>query len=187
MPNVTISVPDDLKEEMDKLSREVSWSEICRKAISRYLVERKNPVPRIEIDYRISTLNVKDWQTGYPTLKIDLKIFNHMASSITTDRILSVVTFWRYDERFPVGTAYDFDKRVIGANLSGGATVKLILLKEKIQQLQDKFTSTFDCRADCTVYVEDFNQPYRREISFKIPIDIWQDIIKKSLEVSNSE
>jgi hypothetical protein len=186
MPNVTISVTDELKEEMDQFS-EVSWSGICREAISRYIAERKTPVPRIEIDYRISTLNVKDWQTGYPTLKIDLKIFNKMASSIITDRILSVVTFWRYDERFPVGIAYDFHKRVIGANSSGGATVDLILLKEKIRKLQDKFTSTFDCRAECTVYVEGFNQAYRREVSFKIPIDVWQDVVKKSLEVSNSK
>ena len=66
MPNLTINVPDQLKAEMDTLS-EVNWSEICRKAISRYIAQRKNPSPQIELDVRTSTLTEYDYGTGYPT------------------------------------------------------------------------------------------------------------------------
>ena len=49
MPNVTITVSEELKAQMDNYS-EVSWSEICRNAISQYISQRENPTPKIELD-----------------------------------------------------------------------------------------------------------------------------------------
>ena len=88
MPNVTISVSDELKADMDRIA-EVNWSEVCRNAISRYITERKNPSPNIELDLRSSRLTADTFETGYPTLSIDLRIYNKMDSAITVDRILS--------------------------------------------------------------------------------------------------
>lgn len=40
MPNLTLSIPEDLKKEMDSMP-EINWSEIARKAISEKTVEFK--------------------------------------------------------------------------------------------------------------------------------------------------
>ncbi|MBN1376820.1 hypothetical protein JW949_00620 [Candidatus Woesearchaeota archaeon] len=38
MPTITLSVPEDLKKEMDK-SREINWSEVARTAIKKKIEE----------------------------------------------------------------------------------------------------------------------------------------------------
>lgn len=40
MPNITLSVSNEMKERMDNFS-EVSWSDVCRSAIQAYLEERE--------------------------------------------------------------------------------------------------------------------------------------------------
>ena len=40
--NITISIPDDLKAEMDKYS-EVNWSQVVLKAIKDYIAKRQIP------------------------------------------------------------------------------------------------------------------------------------------------
>lgn len=185
MPNVTISVSDELKDRMDTLS-EVNWSEICRKAIARYIDERKYLTPNIELDLRNSRLTDYAFETGYPTLSIDLRIYNKMDSEIKVDRILSNVTFFRQNRAYHVGAAHDLHKRIIGANSVGGATIHLPLFKEKIRDLEDEFNSTFDCHVSCTVYVEGFRNEYNREVKTLIPIDVWNDVVKKVLKKPKS-
>jgi len=181
MPNVTISVSDELKAEMDTLS-EVNWSEVCRKAISRYIAQRKNPVPDIELDLRVSRLIPDSFETGYPTLSIDLRIYNKMESEITVDRILSNASFIKDGRVYAIGSGYDLHKRNIGPNSAGGAQIHLILLREKISKLKDVFKSTFPCIIRCVVYIEGFRNPYNQEVKTRIPIDDWNDIVKKVLE-----
>lgn len=186
MVNVTISVTDELKAEMDKL-QEVSWSEICRNAISRYIAQRKNTTPKIELDVRNSRLTDYAFETGYPTLSVDLRIYNKMDSEITVDRILSNVMFFLQSNAYPVGSANDLHRRIIGANSVGGATIHLPLFKEKILDLKDMFNSTFDCRITCTVYVEGFRNEYNREVKTQIPIDVWEDVVRKALKAPQSK
>ena len=183
MPNVTISVPDGLKNEMDQYP-EVSWSGICRKAIKRYVNKRKNPTPNIQLDLSSSRLTADIFDTGYPTLTVDLRIYNKMDSAIITDRILANIAFFKENQRFAVGLAYDLHKRLIGANSVGGATIRIPLLKEKIEELQHTFKSSIDCRVNCTVYVDGFEQYYNREVRTTIPIDVWQSVLEKSLKTS---
>ena len=38
--NLTVSIPDDLKTEMDKYP-EVNWSQVAKKAIETYIKERQ--------------------------------------------------------------------------------------------------------------------------------------------------
>ena len=182
MPNVTISVPEDLKNEMDQYT-EVSWSGICRKAIKRYVDKRKNPTPKIQLDLSSSRLTADVFDTGYPTLTIDLRIYNKMDSAITTDRILANISFWKENQIFAVGLTNDLHKRLIGANSVGGATLRVPLVKEKIEALKEVFKSSFECRANCTVYVDGFEQYYSREVRTTIPIDVWQNVLEKSLKL----
>lgn len=186
MPNVTISVSENLKSDMDRLP-EVNWSEICRKAISIYITQRDNPTPRIELEIRSSTVTAKSFDTGYPTLSITLKVHNKMDSRVVVDRILSTATFWEYQTAFPIGSAYNLRRRPILPHSSTMFRIDFPLLKEKISELSEKFTKTFDCRVANTVYVESFGNEYNQEVKTQIPIDIWKDIVKKSSNESLNE
>jgi len=183
MPNITLSVSEELKAEMDKLT-EVRWSEICRDAISRYIAQRKNPTPRIELELRNSWIKDYDHGTGYPTLSIDLKIHNRMDTEIVVDRILADARFIESGEarQHSVGVAHDLRKKVIAPNSSGAATIHLIFPKEKIHELKDKFKSTFDCQVECMVFVEDFKHEYNQRVKTRIPIDHWKRVVEKALK-----
>ena len=184
MPNVTISVSDELKGEMDRLS-EVSWSEVCRNAISHYIAQRKNPTPNIELDPRNVRLYNHGFETGYPTLSIDLRIHNKMDSEITVDRILFNAKFIREDGYQPaIDSGSDLYKRIIDPGSVGGATLDLIIPKEKIESLQTEFQSTFYCDIRCIVFVEGFKQPYNQGVRTTIPIDHWNDFVKKVLKTN---
>lgn len=186
MPNVTISVPDELKAEMDTLS-EVNWSEICRNAISKYIEQRKNPTPNIELDVPNSRITHYDYDTGYPTLSIDLRIHNKMSSEITVDRILSKGRFLAEDRHFfALGSANDLRRRSIGSNYVGGATIRFVFPKEKINELRDTFKSTFECQVGCTVFVDGFKNEYNQEVKTLIPIDRWNDVVKKALKTNKT-
>jgi hypothetical protein len=186
MPNVTISVPEKLKAEMDTLS-EVNWSEICRKAISRYIDQRKNPTPNIEFDLREVRLDYHSHQTGYPALDIPLRIHNKMESEIIVDRILFNARFIREDGYQPIiGSGFDLYKRIINPNSIGVAQISLTLPKEKIASLEGAFTSTFRCDIRCVVFVEGFRTPYRQDVTTRIPIDDWDDIVRKVLKTPQS-
>jgi len=187
MPNVTISVPDELKTEMDKFP-EVSWSEICRNAISQYIAQRKNPTPNIELTLAQSSITHFSYDTGYPTLNIDLTIHNKMDSDITVDRILSKVMFHHPGENriYPIGVAYDLRRRNIKANSNGSSTIRLILHKEKLLELKGVFKSTFDCQISCAVFVDGFRNEYHQDVKTTIPIDIWKDVLNKVLRMGQS-
>lgn len=181
MANVTISVPDQMKAEMDTLS-EVNWSEICRKAISQYIAQRKNPTPNIELDLRSTRLYHLSFDTGYPTLQVELKIHNKMESDITVDRIIFSANFARESRYLAVGSGYYLHKKAVDSNSSQTVIISLILHKEVIESLKSEFTSTFNCDIQCVVYVEDFKNPYNQKLTTQIPIDVWKSVVEKVLE-----
>jgi hypothetical protein len=182
MPNVTISIPEDLKNEMDALT-EVNWSEICRGAISLYITQRKNPIPQIELSIYNYRMDAHDFETGYPTLTLDLRIFNKMNTEILVDRVLCSLTFRGRDRIFPIGNACDLHRKWILANGVGGATIRLVLLKEKLIELKDNFQSTFNCEIRCSVIVENFWNEFTGEVSTKIPIDLWNETVTEALKI----
>jgi len=181
MPNVTITVPEELKTQMDKYS-EVSWSEISRNAISQYIAQRENPTPRIDLDFRQSRMDYHDWETGYPTLIVDLRIQNRMSTKIIVDRILSTArTEDKTSHTVVFGQANDLHRKIIQPNSVGLATLRLTFPQEKLEECRDKFENTFDCKFICSVYVDDFNEPYRQEFTVQIPIDLWNKVINKAV------
>jgi hypothetical protein len=181
MPNVTITVPDELKAEMDKLA-EVSWSEICRKAITKYIEERKNPTPNFELGIRRFglTLSSDSFETGYPSLSVTLRLHNRMASEIMVDRILCTARFTESGHVHTLGSTAYLQRKLVSPNSSGMMEVLFPILKEKLESLGEIFTSTFTCTVICVVYVEGFREPYVQDVEMKIPIDIWMDLVKKS-------
>lgn len=61
--NVTIYIPDDMVELMDRL-KEVNWSEVCRRAIAGYLATRS--APNIEaVLTRLKDERGQEYSRGY--------------------------------------------------------------------------------------------------------------------------
>jgi hypothetical protein len=68
MPNVTVSVTDDLKREMEKLP-EVNWSGVARKAIAQ----------RIELLKKLDKLTASSTLTEEDTILLGRKVKAGMA------------------------------------------------------------------------------------------------------------
>jgi len=181
MPNVTITVTDELKAEMDTLP-EVSWSEICRNAISLYISQRKTPTPRVELSLDSIMLEHNSFVTGYPTFIMDLKIHNKMDSEIIIDRIMVNARGWKDSHVFPLGRGYDLQKRTVGPNSTVGARIYFVLHKEKIESLALVFTSSFHCEIHCAIFAEGFKNGYEQDLRTKIPIDDWKEVVAKTMK-----
>jgi len=182
MTNVTITVPEELRIKMDNYS-EVSWSEICRNAISQYIAQRENPTPRLELDVRSPRIDHYDSETGYATLIVDLRIQNRMSSEIILNRVLatgSAETPNGLNVYF--GQTYDLHKKTITPNSVGSATIRLPFPREKLLEFKDKFTRTFNSRLFCRVFVDGFRDDYTQEVIVQIPIDVWNSVIEKALK-----
>ena len=182
MPNVTISVTDELRAEMERLS-EVNWSEVCRNAISQYIAERKNPTPAIELDLRDVRLDMYH-ASGYPTLTATLRIHNKMNTDVIIDRTLFDVRFLepRSADEYRIGSSFDLSRRIVGSNSIGQAQLFLPIFKEKIKSLEGKLASTFRCIIRCIVIADGFKSPYNQDVKTEIPIDKWKEFTKKALE-----
>lgn len=185
MINVTITVPDELRAEMVQLS-EVNWSQICRKAISQYIMQRKNPKPNLELDLNDSRLEYPYHPSGYPVLTISTRIHNKMDFEIVIDRIQLDVSFWKGNRTFSIDRRYDLNKQVIPGNSTINKQSYAVLHREKIDELQKTFDSSFRCKISCLVFVEGFKQPYHRNIKTKIPIDEWNTLVKYTLTKSRA-
>jgi hypothetical protein len=182
MTNVTISVPEELKAEMDKFP-EVSWSETCRKAIAQYISERKYPSPNIELDIRDVRLAVSH-DSGYPAFTATLRIHNKMNSDIILDRILFNVKFYSPKDgaEVRIGSHYDLYRRVISSNSIGGAQIYLPISKEKVESLEVTFGATFSCIIDCVVFADGFKNPCNQSVRTEVPIDKWDEFVDAILE-----
>lgn len=178
MPNLTISVSEQLKSQMDSFS-EVSWSEICRKAITAYIQSRINPMPQIQL--RAGEIDPESYhESGYPGLRINLLIQNKMSFEVIVDRILYKVSFYTTRGQFDgAGSDFELYKHIVPANAMGGTQFFLKMMKEKIMHLDQYLEKTFQCKVECIVFVEGFKQPYKQEVRFKIPIDEWKKFVDR--------
>lgn len=86
VPNVTISVSKEMKEKMNAL-REVSWSEVCRKAIANYIEARgsANPVARA----KFLESKEKEKAEGY---SLGLKIAEEITKELSFQQIHDLLT-----------------------------------------------------------------------------------------------
>ena len=163
-------------------SESIDRSEISRKAIARYIDERKNPAPRVEFDLREVRLDYYSFESGSPSLTISLRMHNMMESEIVVDRVLFDVNFLDKGRQYAMGSGYDLYKRVVGANSVGATQLVLEIPREKIKLFADKFAETFYCNVRCTLFAESYTNPYSSEVRTKIAIDEWQNVVKKVLQ-----
>jgi hypothetical protein len=164
---------------------EVNWSQICRNAISQYITTRQNPKPLIEIDLQYSRLEEQSHRSGYPSLFLSLRIHNKMDFRITLDRLLMSAEFRKDNHIYWVGSNNDLYRHAIEPYTTITKQTHITIFKEKILDLRDVFQSTFHGSIRCIAFVDDFAQPYSRELRTRIPIDDWQQLIETQRVKSN--
>jgi hypothetical protein len=179
MPNVTISVSEELKEKMDRYT-EVNWSKMCREAIAKYITERENPQPFIELDLRNPQLS-NQHPSGYPTLTAILRIHNKMNVPILVRKILFGVKFRGSKAHDSVGLSFDLNETVVEANSIGQRELFLPIFRERLEKISGDFDETFVCDFECHVICDGFARPYNANVSSEIAIDKWRNFTKSAL------
>lgn len=182
MVNFTVSIPEDLKTEMDKYS-DVNWSEVTRKSIQAYLLNRKNSFP--PLDFEIKEIHVRyDHDLMRPSMSLSFKATNKLDSELIIDRILFKVEFDKEYGRGKLEGAFTGQfleyQSIIG---QGDSNIKITFNPEvdMLRRLSDKMDATFWVYATLTVYVQGFTSPQIKVPPLKVPIDEWKKEVKSAL------
>ena len=179
MVNVTISVTEELKSEMDKFS-DINWSEVCRRAIAKEMQYRKSQVPQIGIILKeaIPESPIRSPVRPDPGLVIALSIYNKMPFEIVLDRILCKVRFRVGSRVIPVSDTFYLNKIRILSNSNVDIRFPAYITERRINEIDHLLTTTFYCELLLTVFAEDFRVPhYESDLTTRIPIDEWKKMV----------
>jgi hypothetical protein len=184
MVNFTVSISEELKNEMDKFPN-VNWSELTRKAIQSYLQIKKNPQPSIDFIIH-STKIVYDNKVNRPMMSFSLRALNKLDSDFIIDRILFMVEFDKEYGRGKTQGAFvsqslDYQK------VSAGEKESKISLSfypdiDMLRKLNNLLQSTFWIYVILTVYVKGFESPQIKVPTIKVPIDEWKNEVTRALD-----
>lgn len=186
MVNVTVSVSDDLKAEMDKYPN-VNWSEVTRKAFQTYIQNLKKSYPPLEVE-------IKGVRIGYdkalmkPLMILHLNITNKLGSKIVIDRMLFRVEFCKEYSRAQLQGAFQLESLKFHP-ISEETTVRVILYPDvnMLRRLRDKMNKTFWLYIVTEIYVQGFDSPEIKVPYIKIPIDEWKEQVEEALDSPNED
>lgn len=188
MVNFTVSIPEDLKAEMDKFP-DVNWSELTRKSIQIYLQSKKNPFPSLEFE-------MKEAHIGYehdlkrPSMSLSLKVTNKFDSELVIDRILFKVEFDKEYGRGKLEGAFTGQfleyQSVRG---QGESNIKITFYPEvdMLRRLSEKLEATFWVYVTLTVFVQGFMWPQIKVVPTKVPIDEWKNEVRAALNIYDAD
>jgi hypothetical protein len=183
MVNFTVTLPEDLKAEMEKYP-EVNWSEVTRKSIQIYVQNRKNPVPQLE--FEMKEVHVQYSQSlRRPFVSIRLKATNKLASDVVVDRILYEVDFYRREGRGDERGGFIGQSLEYRSLRPGESETSIIFYPEVdlLRDLTDMMESTFWLSVTLTVFVQGFTNSYIKVVLIKVPIDEWKNEVKSALNL----
>jgi len=187
--NFTVSLPEELKAEMDKFP-DVNWSELTRKSIQNYLRNKSHAFSPLEFkltDVRFTFSH----ELLQPLMLVYLKVTkNSMDTQLIIDRMLFTVKFVK--EHFVShGEDYNAVKVREDAALKGvfkesvldytyiikseyDLAIPLPLPIAVLRRVKDKMQATFWVDITLTAYVQGFEHSPSKNLSIKVPIDEWK-------------
>ena len=195
MVNFTVSIPEDLKAEMDKFP-DVNWSELTRKSVQNYLQNRKNMFPPLEFDLKEVHFTYVD-NLMQPSMSVFLKVDNKLDSQLIIDRMLFTVKFVK-EHFIPHGEDYriieareknalqgvfkesSLDYRSLCSGVSN-MDIRLSPPVEILRRLNDKMQATFWIDISLWTYIQGFENPAIKNLSVKVPIDEWKNEVRVAL------
>jgi hypothetical protein len=182
--NFTVTMPEELKAEMDKYP-EVNWSEVIRKSVQGYLQSRQYPIPQLDVE--IYEYNVNwNWIVGRPQILFNLKLTDKMNADIVIDRIMYTLTFTALapdNERVPKGgfEGSFLHYRQLTKNTILQMGVHFYPEVETLKKLTDEMQATFTIDATLYIYVQGFANPFIKTVSTKVPIDEWRNMVSSAI------
>jgi metal-responsive CopG/Arc/MetJ family transcriptional regulator len=178
--NITISVPGDLKQQMDKFSLEhpeTNWSLVARKAIQQYIESNRGPSPQVRIALDGTELIVNA-QMG-PVMKTLLVFQNRMPTEIVFDRYSITQTLLAGNDKFIASrAAWNMSPIRIP---SAGQVVVADLFPMRPSDLFDADTfvnSTMTVKSSIEAYAPGFSEPVRAEMIDRLPLEYWKNFME---------
>jgi hypothetical protein len=202
MVNFTVSLPEELKAEMDKFP-DVNWSELTRKSIQNYLRNRASIEPPLEftlekVDFILTDNlvwtfgvgNIRKISTQHsyigeyfvkPTMLVSLGILNKLDSQLIIDRILFYVRFAeaKFQENF-----LNYIKISPGDSGSNSVYIPLSPPVDMLKRSSDKIQG-IDILL--IAYVQGFAAPVIKGLSISVPINDWKNQVKSVLAKYNAD
>lgn len=182
MVNFTVTIPEELKAEMDQYP-EVNWSEMIRKSIQTYLQARQNPVPQLEFEMREAHVNWNPF-LARPNVNLLFRATNKLAADLVIDRIVYNIVFLKsiHEREARGGFEGQFlQYRKLQPHKPSDIQLAFYPDVDLLQRLTEKMESTFGLQADLTVFVQGFTNPYVTQVFTKVPIDEWKNEAKSAL------
>jgi hypothetical protein len=180
MVNVTVSVSDELKAEMDKYS-DVNWSEVTRKCIQAYLQNRKNdPLG----DFKLINVRVNTGLLSKPQMGFTIESTNKTDSELIIDRI--------FFEVYIEGVGWCFEgqhlkyERVL-PNYPTRIPIDFYPEVDVLRRINSRLEATFTVELGLDVYVQGFASPVhlgnqKNRPKYRFPIDEWKNQVKATLD-----
>ena len=178
--NVTITVPEELKERMDKFAKgrpETNWSLIARRAFDQYIEAQKGPIPRVSImldDTRFSFHS----QLG-PVLETRLYFENRMPTDIVIDRYAITQTIFTGNDLFIASrqTSWNMTPIRIPQALQVVIPDYFAMRPQDVLGVDHLVKSTLTIKTTIEAYAAGFNEPVRAEVIDRLPAELWKDFV----------
>lgn len=190
MVNFTLSIPEDLKKEMDKYP-DVNWSELTRKSILNYIQNRDKTFPPIEFQLKeVHFAYAEDLMQ--PLMTVILKVSKKSSETqLIIDRMLVTVKFLTehfvpHGEECKVIMAKEkealkgvfkenlLDYRYIIKDVYDDFQITLAPPSDLLRRLSDKIQATFWIDIAIGVFIQGFEYSTTQNLSIKVPIDEWK-------------
>jgi hypothetical protein len=185
MVNFTVTVPEDLKTEMDRFE-EVNWSLVFRNSVLNYIQARQNPQPKL--DYELKAVGVvPNWASWRPDVFFEVNVKNLMDASILVDRMVLFARFYGSAEGNDcLGgfECYHLEPRSIPANSSSVIQVQAYPDEDFMRRFSTFISRSFVVEVDIRTYVQGFpNESTKVNIRVKVPFDEWKEQSKRALNL----
>jgi hypothetical protein len=177
--NITITVPQELKQLMDEFSWEhpgTNWSLIARQAIQQYIETKRVIVPHVGITLDSVDLTFTP-QMG-SVLKTLLVFQNRMPTEIVVDRVGITQTLLTGIDKFLVSRdAWHMSPTLIPRSGQSVVADFFPMAPTDLFAIEGLVTSSLTLKAHIETYVQGFREPVRTEVISKIPLEEWKEFM----------
>jgi hypothetical protein len=179
--NLTITVPGELKREMDEFSRhrpETNWSLVARQAIQQYIEAHKGPTPQVRIALDGTELIINS-QMG-PVMKTLLVFQNRMPTEIVFDRYSITQTLLTGIDLFIASRAV-WNMSPIRIPANGQVVIADFFPMRPLDlfSVEALVTSTVTVKSSVEAYALGFTEPVRTEMIDRLPIEYWKNFMEE--------
>ncbi len=176
MANLTISIPDDLKSQMDSQFPETNWSSVCRSAIQQYVATRQNPYPRLEM-FLEGIVQSPTSETGQPTFNTNIRIENRSPLDIVVDRIKLVMVLTSGTTTIVGREIWHLAPLYVYVHQSSFANDIFYLSPDDILRTESSVKQSPVVKIRADAYAVGFQMVVQAQLQSKIALDDWQTFL----------